>query len=138
MIKIAPSNTESKEVYLISDKIEDNEIIRASNLVRASSQPAQINLKEDVQNIEDIQIITFEEIMRNDKPTVLYVIVYHIKGQKFVTKRSYSEFDNLYKEVILFSCTQFDLIFRLKDLTKMRLCLLCLPRSYYRMLIISF
>lgn len=89
---------ESPEQKEISVHIENKSPeIRLSN--QPAQQPAQIDLKEEIQNIEDIHVIKTEDVMRGDKLKTLYVIVYHIRGQKFVTKRSYSEFDNLYKEI---------------------------------------
>lgn len=64
-----------------------------------ASSSMHVNLKEDVKLIESIEVKTFEEIRRFDKPTIIYTINYVIKGQQFSTKRSYSEFVELRQEV---------------------------------------
>ena len=70
----------------------------ASKLLTGPSM--QVNLKEDIRLIESVEVKTFEEIRRFDKPTIVYTINYVIKGQQFSTKRSYSEFIELREEVI--------------------------------------
>jgi hypothetical protein len=50
-------------------------------------------------SIDKVQISGFEEVIRFDKKTIVYVIEYYIRGIKFITKRSYSEFVFLNKEI---------------------------------------
>lgn len=66
---------------------------------RASNTSVQINLKDEINNVDLISVINFEDTMRFDKQTILYIIEYYIKGHRFITKRSYSEFLYLWKEI---------------------------------------
>ena len=72
---------------------------KAASSWRASNSSTQYNLREEIVNIENISVTKNEETIRFDKPTVVYVIEYYIRGHRFVSKRSYSEFLYLYKEV---------------------------------------
>lgn len=54
-------------------------------------------VKPDTNEIESISILADEESVRAGKRTTVYVIEFTIDGQKFITKRSYSEFRYLYK-----------------------------------------
>lgn len=65
----------------------------------ASGKSMQVNLKDDIRLIESITVRGYEEIIRSDKKTMIYLIDYILKGQQFSTKRSYSEFINLRKDV---------------------------------------
>jgi len=66
---------------------------------RASNTSVQFDLRDEINNIDSIGVIRHEDTMRFDKPTIVYIIEYYIKGHRFITKRSYSEFLYLYKEV---------------------------------------
>ena len=58
-----------------------------------------MNLKHDIGYIQNTHVSGHEEIIRDTKLTTVYIIDYHIKGLQFVTKRSYSEFEALRKNV---------------------------------------
>ena len=73
--------------------------IREGTSWKTSNLSQQIDLREEVGNIESIAVVKSEDTMRFDKETILYVIEYYIRGKKFATKRSYSEFLHLWKEV---------------------------------------
>ena len=72
---------------------------RTNTSKMASGKSMQVNLKDDIRLIESIVVRGYEEIIRADKKTMTYLIDYVLKGQQFTTKRSYSEFINLRKEV---------------------------------------
>lgn len=72
---------------------------KATSSWRASNSSAQYNLREEITNIENIAVTHHEETIRFDKATVVYVIEYYIRGHKFTSRRSYSEFLYLYKEI---------------------------------------
>jgi len=72
---------------------------KASSSWRASNSSTQYNLREEITNIENISVTHHEETIRFDKPTVVYVIEYFIRGHKFTSRRSYSEFLYLFKEL---------------------------------------
>lgn len=65
----------------------------------ASGKSMQVSLREDIRLIESIVVRGYEEIIRSDKKTMTYLIDYVLKGQQFSTKRSYSEFVGLRKDV---------------------------------------
>jgi hypothetical protein len=49
--------------------------------------------------IDSIDVIGHEEIVRLDKKTIVFIVEFTIKDQKFQTKRSYNEFKNLHKDI---------------------------------------
>ena len=57
-------------------------------------------MKNEVGNIESIEVVGVEEIIRLDKKTIVYQIEFYIRKERFLTKRSYNEFKNLYKEIM--------------------------------------
>jgi hypothetical protein len=57
-------------------------------------------LKNDVGNIESIEVVGVEEIIRFDKKTSAYQIEFYINKERFFTKRSYNEFKSLYKDIM--------------------------------------
>ncbi len=75
---------ENNEVYSVRDHL---------------GGPSNVNLKQDIGLIQDVNVTDSEEIIRDTKLTTVYVIEYHIRGLQFMTKRSYSEFEALRKNV---------------------------------------
>jgi len=61
--------------------------------------PAQVKLREDIHLIESIDVTGFEDIIRLNKETTVYIIEFVIKGKRLGTKRSYSEFEALRKNI---------------------------------------
>jgi len=75
---------ENNEVYSVRDHL---------------GGPSNVNLKQDIGFIQDVNVTDSEEIIRDTKLTTVYVIEYHIRGLQFMTKRSYSEFEALRKNI---------------------------------------
>jgi len=61
---------------------------------------AQVRLREDIHLIESIDVTDYEDIIRLNKETTVYIIEFVIKGKRMGTKRSYSEFEALRKNVM--------------------------------------
>jgi hypothetical protein len=58
-----------------------------------------VDIKNDINSIESIDVTAFKEVIRDDKPTMVYVIEFFIKKQNFEAERSYNEFKSIYDEV---------------------------------------
>ena len=71
----------------------------SSRLSDASQIQGNGLVKPDANEITDIKIVEDEEATRNNKRTTIYVIEYYIDGQRYITKRSYSEFRYMYKQI---------------------------------------
>jgi len=63
------------------------------------SKPTIFVTQENINRIEKIDVLRWEEVMRANKNTTVYVIELWISGQLLSTKRSFSEFTILHKEL---------------------------------------
>jgi hypothetical protein len=78
----------------IIDKGDSDSERRATQTKRIT-----VNLKDNMDNLSKIDVIKFEEIMRDNKKTTVFVIEYWINGIQLSTKRSFSEFAQFYKDL---------------------------------------
>jgi len=60
---------------------------------------SNVNLRQDIGFIQNPSVTGYEDIIRDTKLTTVYLIEYQIKGLQFATKRSYSEFEALRKNI---------------------------------------
>lgn len=80
-------------------KVDGNDVQAGDGEHKFYQGPAQVKLRDDIQLIESIDVTGYEDIIRNNKDTTVYIIEFVIKGKRLGTKRSYSEFEALRKNV---------------------------------------
>mmetsp|Transcript_10449 Transcript_10449/g.8985 ORF Transcript_10449/g.8985 Transcript_10449/m.8985 type:complete len:223 (+) Transcript_10449:557-1225(+) len=59
----------------------------------------ELPIKGNIGNIEKLEVLSTDEIERFDKKQMVYFIEFYIKQARYLAKRSYSEFKNLYKDL---------------------------------------